>query len=783
MSRLGIVFTAFLFLLSSSLWAHDYTVRIKSSPNLAYDLQEAIIKAKPNTLILLPEGTYTFADEITITASHLTLRGLGMNKTVLSFKNQPAGAQGILALADALTVEDLAIEDTAGDGLRVEGAKGVTIRRTRVEWTNGPSEFNGAYGLYPVLSENVLIEDSVVKGASDAGIYVGQSKHIVVRRNRAEFNVAGIEIENSIHADVYENHTENNTGGILIFDLPNLSQQGNYTRVYNNVIKNNNTKNFAPQGNIVGNVPSGTGVMVLATDNVDVFNNKIIGNKTVGVLIASYVALAVIDGRPIPPGYDPYPEFINIRENTIKRPLGFYFDDTDVNKLINFAHYLAFSPVPEIVFDGLIASEQISPEICIKDNKRLLLAPKFSNLQLGSEGTWYGELIGIPGGPVSKDKKPYRCLNNPFDGVTLQPPIPVPPVEDEYSEEEIAALCQAPGTGVNWPALVVDCPNLSDYRLFANSAEPRLDANGGGFPYDLTTPLFSDFASKYRFLFVPPNQAINYNDMSVLDFPEGSVITKTFAIGDDVNASMNDETLLETRLLIKRKNGWKALPYIWNEDQTAARLALGGGRKAISFIDFDGNKRETQYGIPNANQCGSCHSNHEKVKPIGPKARLLNMPSPYLTAVHGSDNNQLRLMADRGLLRGLPANGAWPRTAQWDNPASGTLEQRAKAYLDVNCAHCHSPGGRAFGTGLLLNEEQAVDVRYGLCKSPVAAGRGSGGLSFDIAPGDPFASILYFRMDSIDPAIRMPELGRTLNHNRANALIRDWITSLDAECE
>ena len=231
-----LLWASFFGLVSLSAHAYDYAkvVQLTAGDDLPYKLKEAFISATPGTVIELPEGTFHFDDEIILNTSHVTLRGKGMDKTVLSFANQPSGAQGILVQADAFAVMDLAVEDTAGDGIKMEGSNGVVVQRVRVEWTRGPDETNGAYGLYPINCDNVLIEDSVVLGASDAGIYVGQSRDIVVRRNRAEFNVAGIEIENSVGADVYDNLATNNTGGILVFDMPNLTQAGHHTRVFNN---------------------------------------------------------------------------------------------------------------------------------------------------------------------------------------------------------------------------------------------------------------------------------------------------------------------------------------------------------------------------------------------------------------------------------------------------------------------------------------------------------------------------------------------------------------------
>src|SRR4029453_17291013 len=204
-------------------------------------LQLQLIQAKPGEVIELPAGKWTFNRSLSLNKSNVTIRGQGPDKTVLSFKGQVQGAEGLLVnAAEHVTIENLAIEDTKGDGLKANGCKDLTIRNVRVEWTGGPIDKNGAYGLYPVQCERVLIEKSVSIGASDAGIYVGQSKEIVVRDSRAEYNVAGIEIENSPYADVYPNEVTNNPGGILVFNLPNLPvMDGRKTRVYENRIHDN----------------------------------------------------------------------------------------------------------------------------------------------------------------------------------------------------------------------------------------------------------------------------------------------------------------------------------------------------------------------------------------------------------------------------------------------------------------------------------------------------------------------------------------------------------------
>ena len=233
------------------------------------ELQLSLINAKAGDVITIPAGVHEINRSLSLNVSGVTIRGEGMDKSVLSFKNQVQGAEGLLVNASDFTIEDLAIEDTAGDGLKINDGRNVVIRRVRTEWTNGPDEDNGAYGIYPVQIENVLLEECVAIAASDAGIYVGQSRNVVVRNNRAEYNVAGFEIENTVGADVYGNIAKNNTGGILIFNMPDLPQEGHSTRVYQNEVISNNTDNFGAEGTPVASVPAGSGIVINSNDKVD----------------------------------------------------------------------------------------------------------------------------------------------------------------------------------------------------------------------------------------------------------------------------------------------------------------------------------------------------------------------------------------------------------------------------------------------------------------------------------------------------------------------------------
>ncbi len=287
--------------------------KIAPGPDVQERLQEALILAKSGDVIELDAGVFELTMGLSLDADNVTLKGAGHEKSILSFKGQNAGSEGLLVTSSGVTLQDFAVENTKGDGIKVKGANGITFRGVRAEWTGGPKTSNGAYGFYPVESKDVLIEGCIASGASDAGIYVGQCQRIIVRNSIARFNVAGIEIENCYFADVYDNLAEHNTGGILVFDLPNLPQQGGHdVRVFNNKSINNDTVNFAPEGNIVGFVPTGTGLSIMANDKVEVFNNEFDGNGSMGISIRGYLPYG---DEKMDPKYYPYPRNLHIYNN------------------------------------------------------------------------------------------------------------------------------------------------------------------------------------------------------------------------------------------------------------------------------------------------------------------------------------------------------------------------------------------------------------------------------------------------------------------------------------
>lgn len=332
----------------------------------------------------------------------------------------------------------------------------------------------------------------------------------------------------------------------------------------------------------------------------------------------------------------------------------------------------------------------------------------------------------------------------------------------------------APPPGVDLGLVLADAPapRLSDYRLFLDAGAAR--PNGRVAPYDLATPLFTDHAEKARFVFTPPGQRIGYTQTGVLDFPVGAVLVKTFAYPADLRRPDREVRKVETRLLIHKASGWTAQTYVWNAEGTEAVLKRAGARLPVRFTDPAGREVALDYAVPNQNQCKTCHQLDGAVAPIGPKARNLNHE---VAVAGGGRGNLLALWSRAGLLEGAPAPEAMPRLAAW-NDAAQPLEARARAYLDVNCGHCHNPAGSASNSGLFLTAEETRPAALGVGKPPVAAGRGSGDLAVAIDPGHPERSILAFRMASGEPGVMMPELGRALVHAEGVELVRDWIASM-----
>jgi parallel beta-helix repeat protein len=929
---------------------------IADGPNECSDALVAFFAANAGDVIEF--GTGAFQCTTTFVMAHkegITIRGQGIAETILDFHGSFAPEGISLSHMDGITIEDLTIIDTPGFSLKISDSDHVVLRNLRTMWSSADStpgdgdddrggmdptipstldvtcihaplaestgtyvdrdgltrnyvtdSGNGGYAIYPVLSNNVLIDNAIALGASDAGIYVGQSNDVIVKNSEALFNVAGYEIENTDRADMFDNVAHCNTGGFLIFDLPGLNQYGDETRAFDNYSGYNNTPNFAP-GGIVSAVPHGVGFLQLGYDQTEIFGNVIEFNHTVGLVYVSHVLL---DGNTNNPDkrMDLYPEGMHVHDNTFTTngtlpappedgaiicldgtggdtglpcvPVG--VDDSHdslLPALIQIKSALALDGYPpgtaaHIVWDGILDLTadacDLTPEFAAivdargkpqytgqhhptcRYNKYKFTDPADPATRRHPE---YWSCITDQGDPngntFSPGTRPFLNFKNtdptdppltdidahdcpgrfgtqlaPLAPAVVEPYVPGAGGDTPPNQAEVDTICaDYSGSAVNRAALQFNCRFLSQYNLFADPTDPRLNPHEGGLLFDLTTPLFSDYAVKYRFLFLPPGERAQWQEGNVsapnaaLDFPVGTVIAKTFAFPDGA-----DEHVVETRLLMHRqgKDGatfWEGMAFIWETDgagnRTDARLAVAGGTAAVTwnYTDRDPDVTATyvgstpSYAIPHANQCGNCHINEDREPgdaPIGPKVRLLNRPMDY----GSGPENQLQHWIDIGVLAGAPTltvDGAGIATnaqrsprfnvpgdafnlptteqARLDLMSSGEIDQemRARAWFESNCAHCHNRDGLAQSTGVFLDVFRRVDLSYGVCKSPTTAGSSSGGRNFDIVPGSALDSIVSFRLHSKDPSSQMPPLARSVAHDEAVAVVDQWIdTVIDA---
>ena len=346
---------------------------------------------------------------------------------------------------------------------------------------------------------------------------------------------------------------------------------------------------------------------------------------------------------------------------------------------------------------------------------------------------------------------------------------------------------------------------LSDWNILKLDGK-RLSLNAGVVPYDLNTPLFTDYAHKLRTIWMPEGSSAQYRADAALDFPVGTVISKTFYYplpegqawdGKSVartDASshnlLQNETLdlakvrlVETRILVHREKGWVAIPYVWNAEQTEAVLMRTGQHVPLELVDAAGEREALAYQVPDENQCAGCHAVNNKsrqIAPIGPKAQHLNRDFDYI----GGTENQLQHLQRVGYLTGVPeAPSEIPRLANWQDAAHASLEDRARGYLDINCGHCHSATGAAVTSGMWMDASTTDRLKLGFCKQPIAAGTGTGDRLYDIVPGQAEASVLHYRMASNDPSAMMPELGRAVVHREGVELIREWINAQQGNCD
>ncbi|AOS96987.1 Planctomycete cytochrome C [Microbulbifer aggregans] len=344
--------------------------------------------------------------------------------------------------------------------------------------------------------------------------------------------------------------------------------------------------------------------------------------------------------------------------------------------------------------------------------------------------------------------------------------------------------------------------NLSDWHV-VEAIDGELSLNDGVLPYDLNTALFTDYAHKLRTVWMPAGTAAQYGDEN-FEYPVGTVITKTFYYPKETGGmqaavlrtddysrdyvagksgealDLDNVRLMETRVLVKRADGWQALPYVWNAEQTDAVLEIAGDASRLQLANESGEATAFTYVVPDANQCAGCHAdNHTEkaIMPLGPRARHLNKDYAYATGTE----NQLLHWQQVGYLSGLPEFAAIPKNVHFKDETA-SLEERARSYLDINCGHCHNPSGAADTSGLMLHHVEEDRRKLGLCKPPVAAGTGSGNRLFAIVPGEPEESILNFRVETTNPGAMMPELGRSLEHEEGTELLHEWVASMPGSC-
>lgn len=328
------------------------------------------------------------------------------------------------------------------------------------------------------------------------------------------------------------------------------------------------------------------------------------------------------------------------------------------------------------------------------------------------------------------------------------------PAEKAVVEEEV--LLESPSS--------LGPERLSEYGFFEGALRDLKPA-AGVFIYHINAPLFSDYAFKLRMIRLPESRRMQYHPTASFEFPEGTILIKNFYYPSDFARPEGERRILETRLLVLNQGEWQPLTYIWNDEQTEAFLEIAGQSLPVSWREKSGVLRTIDYSVPSVNQCRGCHLKGDNVMPIGPSARQLHV------------GDQLAEWSHSGLIDGLPVASAIPRLANYED-VTQPLEDRARAWLEINCAHCHRPDGQGKTSGLHLMADVSSPLALGIGKAPVAAGKGSGGRRYSIVPGQPDESILVYRIESTDPGVMMPEMGRRLVHEEGVALIREWIQSL-----
>lgn len=839
-------------------------------------IENLVELAESNSTITLPEGCFKMNNQLTVDSKdNLVLKGAGITKTFLDFSNVD-GKDGIAVSGGSnIVISDLQVSEASKNGIKADSVEGLIIRDVATVWLEVPRErdedgsLRGTYGIYPVKSQNVLIEDTWSYGSADAGVYVGQTIGAVVRNNVAEKNIAGIEIENSSGVDVYGNLAVGNTGGVLLFDLPGATTIGRLVddvRVFNNTIRDNNLVNYVDTTcdkgvggcGVVGIVPPGTGIVILSGRNGEFFNNTIDNHDSMAVAMTSYLLVndnpeayvpsftgpSSSEGAAILQGWNPVPTGMYFHDNSVTNvgmnPNGALIDD------MVLAYSLEHQAFPAVFYDGagesLVRSQMFTE---LRDalngtfgtdrwNYLTNFTDADSNCVINNTGTSVGVLVDhldptaigrYSENPANADflyqnphtsllrggcdvKQPLAVNTVTIDGVEYGWGITDATPDDGDSGSGNNGIvgnemCRANTAGdINWAALTRDsasfaenCTNLSDYHLFADASDPTKNLNlatsGKGTLYEMNVELFTDYARKYRYVLMPEDVSATYRSQEVFDFPVGTVLIKTFTLPTSTDNSIGeDEELIETRLLIRRDSGWVALPYVWNEDKTDATLTA----VSVPFertIEHNGENLAFTYEVPSRNECTLCHKVTEDVtdpvgstqaagfSPIGPKARNMNSVRAVSS---GNPINQLLHWENLGLvsLPDTPSN--LPAVPEFDTEAGATnltpaeLEDYAKAYLDINCAHCHRTEGKAASNPFKLEYWREGVGQMGLCARGITFHKGPS--PYVVMPGDADNSVLHYRIN-IDNGNMMPELGRHVVHKEGVALVADWINSID----
>jgi parallel beta-helix repeat protein len=709
-------------------------------------LQSALVEASEGSVICLTPGTFNFHSEIYLKTSHLTIKGAGRDETILDFSGQIYGANGINNRGDYFTIRDLTVLNTRGDGIRATSVRNVAFINVAVIWEAEADTGNGAYGIYPVQSQNVLVDNCYVQGASDAGIYVGQSKNIIVKNNEAFGNVAGIEIENSTDADVYGNHTHGNTGGLLIFDLPNHPvKDGKRTRAHDNLIEDNNLKNFAPSG-VVKNVPPGTGIIVLASDNNEIYGNTVKNNSSLGIVLIMYHE--TIFGSYKDEAFDPYCDGNYVHDNTLE-------NNGAQPQSIAYA-LLSGTAIPNLAWGGCVHPDKDGSDPAIRNCFENNDATDYIMFNLCGEEALSPEGFDYDIGPVScsHEKLPQMADCWGLAGCNGEAETPVA----QYVEE---SGCEIPYA------------RLSDYGFFEGPLKD-LKPVQGVLPYSVNSPLWADHAGKGRFIVLPDGETIGFDAHKPWSFPKGSIIIKNFFFDLDRSDGQDGASrLIETRLLIKGEEKWSPEIYVWDSEQSDATYVFAGAEVDVEYVDKEGADAKQVYLVPSAVQCGSCHEKDDELEVLGLVARQINKD------IRKGDQtvNQLAWLSEQGAFENKPPSDGY-LTLVDPYHSTDDIDAAARSWMDANCAHCHRDGGAAGATALFLSADEDDETKLGICKSPIAAGSGAEGLEYDIVPGNPDASIMVFRIASTDPEVKMPEIPNLQVDEIGLQLIVDWIQEM-----